>query len=133
CLILPGDEAVGFAGADAAGVMAYARNALFENRHSGLRHHLPGALLQLRQLATASDAEFTALNHTAQQQLLQQILSSRAQPFASVFEQLIGIALEGLLCEPVHGGNRDYCGWWLMGYQPGQGARSTAMADEYER
>ncbi|GAB4195397.1 MAG: hypothetical protein Tsb002_27860 [Wenzhouxiangellaceae bacterium] len=128
-LILPGDEALDFAGAEAVGVIAYARESLLENRHAGLRQHLPGALLQLRQLAESSGAALNTLEPPAQRQRLQQLLASRAQPFASVFEQLIGIALEGLLCEPAHGGNRNYSGWRLMGYKPGHGARSSDMAE----
>lgn len=40
------------------------------------------------------------------------------------FTRLVDLTLEGFLCDPVHGGNKDRLGWEYLGYEPNDpGAR----------
>ncbi len=62
--------------------------------------------------------EFLSCSEAEQDDVMQ-----RAQVFPNndarrFFERLIELTLEGFLCDPHHGGNRDHLGWKYVGYEP---------------
>lgn len=48
---------------------------------------------------------------------------------ASFFELVRGHTIEGMFCDPVYGGNRDFVGWELIGYP---GVRLAVGSDEQQ-
>lgn len=122
--ILPACDKLAFTGARKIQVIDYAETALTENRYALLRHHLPDALQRLDQAAINNPARrpdktaFIQRDASQQDAIIEQLLTQGDQLFTYVFRQLINLGLEGLLCDPRHGGNHSQQGWRLMGYQP---------------
>jgi gluconate 2-dehydrogenase gamma chain len=59
---------------------------------------------------------FAELDPPGQDELLQRWAGSA--PLGEFVETVREHTIEGFLCDPVHGGNRDRIGWTLIGYTP---------------
>jgi Gluconate 2-dehydrogenase subunit 3 len=57
--------------------------------------------------------------------------AAREDPAGEVFEHLRKWAWEGLLCDPVHGGNKDGIGWRRFGWAPPAG-RTAVGPDDHQ-
>ena len=134
--VLPGDailDAVvarlvpsgdGLPGAREAGVMNYLRRALTERHWSLRRDRILDGCQRLQILSQEQFADdFALLPPEDQDAVLRHVENGRVdtdtfsgQPW---LHDLLELTLEGLLGDPVHGGNRDELGWSLISYAPG--------------
>ena len=114
----------GLPGAREAGVMNYLRRALTERHWSLRRDRILDGCQRLQILSQEQFADdFALLPPEDQDALLRHVETGRVdtdtfsgQPW---LHDLLEITLEGLLGDPVHGGNRDEVGWSLISYAPG--------------
>lgn len=106
-----------FAGAKALGVVNYARSALSEHRHRVISQLFAYARTCLDRCAVSEhEQRFMACEEKQQKKILQ-ALQCNDKRFRIFFDQLIVLALEGLLSHPRHGGNQDAMGWQWLGYR----------------
>lgn len=114
--ILPGDDGPG---SHEAGVAGYIERALADRCH---RHFLPlmeRGLEFLDQLAAEQLGQtFLACTPQQQDKVLTQVQHFPNNDARSFFQSLVDLTLEGFLCDPVHGGNRDGLGWRFIGFTP---------------
>ena len=115
--ILPSDDG---AGATEADVLGYIRRAISQGRFSERRRQLLGDGLELLQsLALAAhDRDFSSCGPHQRDAVLQQLEAIPHRVPRRFLALLIGESLDGFLCDPVHGGNRDRVGWRYVGYRP---------------
>lgn len=116
--ILPEDEHG--PGARALGVVGYVEAALARGDEAS-RERWRAALLALD--AQAGAPGFAALAGAEQDRLLEEL----ADDGGTFFAELRGRALEGVFCDPAHGGNAGGAGWRLLGYD---GPRHVWTADD---
>lgn len=111
--ILPGTDGPGAAQtAAAAGV----ERALQHPALSGLRPGIEAFLDRLQaQAGQLHSKEFQACAADEQDELLRAFERDPGSWTGFVFRALIGLSLEGLLGDPIHGGNRDFKGWEAVG------------------
>ena len=106
--LIPGDDSS--PGAVQAGVPDFVENQLaeyFPDAAGDVARSLDG----LDDAARAAGAgSFPELRAERQDELLRAV---EDRPF---FELLLQLTVDGFLCDPVHGGNRDLTGWRLIGY-----------------
>jgi gluconate 2-dehydrogenase gamma chain len=118
--IFPDDE-LG-PGAIEAGALYYLDRAL-----AGAEAHLQGFYRSgLRQLDAAARARFgrsfAECAPVQQDDLIEAMARDalpafgKTPPAAAFFEALRSHTIEGVFSDPVHGGNRDFAGWKLLGY-----------------
>jgi gluconate 2-dehydrogenase gamma chain len=106
--ILPSDETPG---ATEAGVIYFMDNVLGNSRSellAGLREGL--AALQAKAHDNYGSAQFSALDPARQDTLLQAVETSE------FFATIRFLTLAGMFALPEYGGNRDYVGWDLLGF-----------------
>ncbi|MEM7354185.1 MAG: gluconate 2-dehydrogenase subunit 3 family protein [Acidobacteriota bacterium] len=114
--ILPSDDGPG---ARETGAAEYVERAVERRWNRHFRPLLEQGLGFLQALAReVVDKDFVACSPEEQDEVLR-----RAQVFPNndarrFFETLIELTLEGFLCDPSHGGNRDRLGWSYVGYEP---------------
>jgi hypothetical protein len=111
--ILPGTDGPGAA---ATAVAAAFERAMLHRSLRGVRHGIEQLLDRLQAQAGELYArEFSQCDPGAQDEMLR-ALEQDPNPWTRfVFRSLIGLSLEGLLGDPVHGGNRDGGGWQAIG------------------
>ena len=114
--ILPGTDGPG---AEKTGVAASIERAMQHDACRGLR---PAVEALLDYLETRSQelhgSEFRGCALDAQDDLLRAVEQSPDPGARFLFRALIAFSLEGLLGDPVHGGNRDCLGWGFAGLRP---------------
>lgn len=113
--VLPSE---GGPGAAEAGVAEYLGQAL---GHRSYRTYLLPLMAQgldfLDGLARQCHGEaFHRLDAPRQDELLGQLPGHAHPGVRMFFNLLVNLTLEGFLCDPVHGGNRDFVGWQALGY-----------------
>jgi gluconate 2-dehydrogenase gamma chain len=125
--ILPADDGPGAA---AAGVAAYVESALHEEALQPVRPLLEHGLDLLDALAREHHAAgFAACGPAAQDDVLRRLegLEGRAETWPRAFlRRLVLLSLEGFLCDPARGGNRDGLGWQSVGFDPAEPASGPA-------
>lgn len=114
--ILPGIEGPGAEKTDVA--VSFERAM----QHDALRGLRPGIEAFLDYLETRSQqlhaTEFAGCAVDAQDDLLRGIERGPDAGARFLFRAVIAFSLEGLLGDPVHGGNRDCLGWDFVGLRP---------------
>ncbi len=114
--ILPGTDGPG--AAQTAVAVAFER-AMLHRSLRGLRVGIEQVLDRLRaQAAQLYANEFSACPAAEQDELLRGLERDPNPWTRFLFRCVIGLSLEGLLCDPVHGGNRGFRGWQAIGLRP---------------
>lgn len=114
--ILPSVHGPGAAEANVAG---YLQNALEQPHFRALLPWFQGQLDALEGKARERfDRGFAECATTERDELLREIRESPDPMTRQFFVTLVTLALEGLLGDPAHGGNRDQVGWRWIGYRP---------------
>lgn len=104
--------------ADEAGVTSYVAEAAAEAPSRLLQVWAQG-LDMLEDMARARHGRgFAACPPHWQDEVLVEIQRVPHPLMRRFFDLLIDWTLEGWLCDPRHGGNRDRAGWRMVGYQP---------------
>jgi gluconate 2-dehydrogenase gamma chain len=138
--ILPDDE-LG-PGAIEAGALYFLDRAL-----TGAEMHLQGFYRSgVRQLDAAArtqfEASFAQCTPSQQDDLIEAMARDAVPGFGrtpaacSFFEALRSHTIEGVFCDPAHGGNRNFAGWKLLGYpgpQPSYGHEEQQLDAEIVR
>lgn len=113
--ILPSDDGPGAA---EAGVADYIERALDHVALAPMRRQIAHGLDQLAALATeAHGKDFAECDATEQDALLAKLQTSPDRLHRLLLNRLVMLSLEGFLCHPAHGGNRDGVGWDYIGHQ----------------
>ena len=85
-----------------------------------MRPWIDRALDELQSRAGArEEREFCAATPDTQDDLLRALECDPHPVLRVVFRSLVVLSLEGLLGDPMHGGNRDFRGWEAIGLRPG--------------
>jgi len=114
--ILPSDDGPG---ATEAGVAEYVEQALRERRHRALEPLVTSGLERLRALARELHGhDFADCTPAQRDDVLRQLQRLPERAPRLFLSRLVQLGLEGFLCDPVHGGNRDGAGWRAVGYAP---------------
>ena len=123
-------------GAIEARAVVYLDHAL-AGAERDLQPRYRAALKTLDSLARARTGNsFSECGAATQDHLLADLEADRAPEFGepgaapAFFEMVRGHTLEGLFCDPVHGGNHDLLGWKLLGYpgpRPGHRAEDQRL------
>ena len=109
--LLPSDLGTG---ARETGAAKYVEQAL---EHSAYRRGVEQCLNLLATMASEKDeAPFEELPPERQDVLLGALAEHAEPAVRNVFRTLVTLSLEGFLCRPERGGNRDGLGWRFMGY-----------------
>lgn len=119
--ILPSEDGPG---AIEAGVVDYIERALRDDYFRTLRRPMERGLDLLESLAADYYGRaFAECRAEEQDAILMDVQAGKADtpdfPAHRFFERLVMLTLEGFLCDPVHGGNRNCVGWKFIGYVPG--------------
>jgi hypothetical protein len=107
-------------GAEAAGAITYIDRALASvYRDEASLYH--AALPQLDAAAQELGFQFAKLEGRQQDALLADLEAGRLKDLpgargAALFNLLRRHVMEGVLSDPIHGGNRDFAGWKAVGY-----------------
>jgi len=113
--ILPGVDGPGAAQTDAA---VGFESAMLHPCYRGLRSGVERVLDRLQsQAGQLYGKEFSACAPGEQDELLRALAEDPNPWMRLLFRSLVGFSLEGLLGDPVHGGNRDFLGWQAIGLQ----------------
>jgi gluconate 2-dehydrogenase gamma chain len=119
-------------GASQAGAVYYLDRAL-AGAERRLQQFYRSAIKQLDRLAIGRfGRRFDACAHAEQDLLIAAMASGDLPEFgdspsgAEFFEALRAHTIEGVFSDPVHGGNRDFAGWRLLGYPGPQPSYSHA-------
>lgn len=113
--LLPGTDGPGAAGAAVAVAL---EGALRHRSLRGLRRGIERVLDRLQSQAGELYAKAFSECAPGEQDDLLRAVERDPDPWTRfLFRTLIGLSLEGLLGDPVHGGNREYRGWQAMGLQ----------------
>jgi gluconate 2-dehydrogenase gamma chain len=99
-------------GAREAGAMDYIESALATRYHAGLR----GPFRRFCDLVERTARDDWQQGFAEMEPLEQDRLLARVQGMDATFEKVLELTLEGFLCDPVHGGNRDRVGWKFIGF-----------------
>lgn len=111
--LLPSGEGPGAAETRAADAF---ERALQHRAYHGFRPHIERMLDGLQaQALERHGGSFESCPPAAQDELLRQLEENPDPRVRFVFRTLIELTLEGFLCDPVQGGNRDFLGWEYLG------------------
>jgi gluconate 2-dehydrogenase gamma chain len=117
--LVPSD---GEPGADEANVVAFIDDQLAFPPVSGFHTELAVGLRQMNTLARRQGvSSFAALLPARQDEVLRQLqrgVRLGRGDSRHFFLVLLTLTLEGFLCDPVYGGNRDEAGWRFFGFRP---------------
>jgi Gluconate 2-dehydrogenase subunit 3 len=87
--------------------------------HPSLRGLRPGIEMLLDQVEAQAlqlnGMEFSECTPAQQDELLRALEQHPNPGVRFLFRSVIGFSLEGLLGDPIHGGNRDFLGWEAIG------------------
>jgi gluconate 2-dehydrogenase gamma chain len=130
--VLPG---VFGAGAREAGVAGFVARALDESRHRAWRSLVEEGLDRLdaaaREATGRGFAACSGAERAGRLAALQRGTDARGRAFV---DRLVLLCLEGFLCDPRHGGNRDGAGWRAMGVTaPDEDERTDACRPDGTR
>jgi gluconate 2-dehydrogenase gamma chain len=129
--VLPSDDGPGAA---ETGVAGYLEAALGEPELRGLRPIFEQGLDLLDTLAREHcGTAFAAGSPGDQDEVLHRLSQLEELPPRIFFERLIALSLEGFLCDPSRGGNREGLGWRSIGFErrpAGAPASKTAPASD---
>lgn len=115
-----------------AGVAAYVAAALEGPIHGGNRTLIERGLDLVDGVAEDDfERSFTACDTAEQDAVLEQIADAEDRTVRHFFQTLTSLVLEGFLCDPSHGGNRDEIGWRFMGFGDSE-PRPTDCLEEIE-
>ena len=107
--ILPSDDGPGAA---EAGVADYIAGALGHHALAPVRRQLAAGLDALGTIAVETHGKtFADCDAEEQDALLGKLQSSPERLHQLLINRLVMLSLEGFLCHPAHGGNRDGVGW----------------------
>lgn len=113
--VLPSDDGPG---AVETGVAGYLEAVLGEPELGGLRSVFEQGLDLLDNLAREHcDTPFAACSTAEQDEVLRRLSELEEPPPRIFFERLIALSLEGFLCDPSRGGNREGLGWRAIGFE----------------
>ncbi len=118
--ILPSDDGAGAIETDAA---AYIEHLLEEDFDIDSCHRFVAGLDLLE--GAAQDLfgrPFAVCSETEQDQIVQHLLSVPHRVTRRFVTLLVYAAIQGFLCDPEHGGNRDALGWSYLGLRPADDA-----------
>ncbi len=120
--LVPSDD--GLPGAREANVVGYIDRQLAEPHFAVFKREFEAGVSALELVAAAKfGARFLEVEPAQQDEVLTAIQAGEGSTgdFSAehFFQVLLTLTLEGLLCDPVHGGNRNEAGWKLIGYVPG--------------
>lgn len=110
-------------GANEANVAGYIDAQLTTSQIGSFKGEILAGLRKLDELARAEGGQaFAALAGEAQDRILQRIqrgvrLEGSRQGSRHFLLVLLTLTLEGFLCDPVYGGNRDEVGWKLLRFE----------------
>jgi hypothetical protein len=111
--ILPGTDGPGAATTDVA---VSVERAMLQPVFAPLRQGVEAMLDHLQaQSAERGAAELSACAPGEQDDLLGALAQDPNPAMRFLFRSLIAFSLEGLLGDPIHGGNRDFLGWQALG------------------
>jgi len=128
--ILPGSEGPGAA---KTAVAVSVERAMLHRALRGLRPGIEAILDRLHaQAGQLHGTEFSACAPAEQDDLLRDLERDPNPGMRFLFRALVGFSLEGLLGDPIHGGNRDFLGWDAIGLRPAD-ARSGLCRGARER
>ena len=128
--ILPGTDGPG---AVQTAVAVSVERAMQHRALRGLRPGIEAVLDRLHaQAGQRHGTAFSACAPGEQDALLRDLECDPHPGMRFLFRALIGFSLEGLLGDPVHGGNRDCLGWHAIGLRPAD-ARSGRCRATQER
>jgi Gluconate 2-dehydrogenase subunit 3 len=107
-----------------AGAAAYIEKSLGGGLAGGLKQLAPFYSAGLSAVdayaASAYGAPFTQLTSDKQDAVLQDVEAGKATGFTPTSDKFFGAILEhtrqGMFCDPVYGGNKNFAGWDLLGY-----------------
>lgn len=109
--VLPDDATPG---AGAAGVAEYLRQVLHGPRGRTLADVVEGIVHGLGRIGV-DRTHFQALSFDARRQRVQQVLEAEPTAWHRFWRPFATCCLEGWLCDPRRGGNRDSLGWHATG------------------
>lgn len=111
--LLPSEDGPGAA---ESGVIDYIGNALEDRWHSDFVPLLTRGLDFFEHLAGQQTGKgFVDCTPEEQDQILLQVQRFPNNDARRFFQKLIELTLEGFLCDPRHGGNRENLGWRYIG------------------
>jgi hypothetical protein len=111
--ILPGSDGPGAA---RTGVAVSFERAMLHRALRGLRPGIEAILDRLQsQAGQLHDREFSSCAPGEQDDLLRSLEQDANPGIRFLFRAIIAFSLEGLLGDPIHGGNRDALGWEAIG------------------
>ncbi|HVG08062.1 MAG TPA: gluconate 2-dehydrogenase subunit 3 family protein [Thermoanaerobaculia bacterium] len=114
--ILPADEGPG---AIEAGVLEYLERAL-DRRAARDRVKIESGLDLVDSMARQRQGKvFADCGHEERADVLMELQRVPHRIVRVFFSKIVGLAIEGFLCHPSHGGNRGGAGWRAVGY-PGE-------------
>lgn len=113
--ILPSNDGPGAA---EAGVADYIARALEHKVLAPMRRQIATGLDTLDTLAVETRAKpFADCTTDEQDELIEGLQSSPDRLHQLLLNRLVMLSLEGFLCHPAHGGNRDGVGWEYVGHR----------------
>ncbi len=114
--VLPSDDGPGAAETDAARFVARTLERPEWAAYDSATRSLLGALDAEARLAAG--APFAALSPSQRNAILKRLLAAEAATHERAMRLLIDLSVQGFLCHPRHGGNRDRAGWDYLGFRP---------------
>jgi len=109
-------------GATEANVVNYIDAQLITAHIGSFKEEILAGLRQLEVRARRRGAAFAQLAPAAQDEVLRELQRGvqleRRYSSRHWFLVVLTLTLEGFLCDPVYGGNRDQAGWRFLGYTP---------------
>lgn len=115
-------------GAAETGAAAYVESALGEVLGSAARRRFAHGLDLLSEMAQVlGGREFADCTLEQQDATLEQLGRVPHRLTQRFLRLLVELTLQGYLCDPRHGGNRDGLGWSYIGFRPD---RATEDADD---
>jgi gluconate 2-dehydrogenase gamma chain len=128
--LLPSDEAG--PGAKDVDVGAFFAR-VFADPRLGTIHPLVkrGCAFLMKAARLEAQKSFTALDDAQRDELLLRLSENRMRPDGfhgpTFVRVMLALTLEGFLCDPRHGGNKDRQGWAVVGYSPDGRAEGLAI------
>lgn len=113
--ILPSDEGPGAAEAKVADYLERALARRSERDRARIENglELVDSIARLRH-----EKPFGDCDGEERSEVLQQLGGVPHRTVRGFFSTLVGLVIEGFLCDPAHGGNHGGAGWRAVGYSP---------------
>jgi hypothetical protein len=120
--ILPAGEG-GEAGAAEAGVAEYLERVFARLEGAGRLRFESGLELVEAMAAQACGRAFADCDGEERSRILARLQEVPHRISREFLSTLVGLVVEGFLCDPSHGGNRAGAGWRAVGYVPAESGR----------